>query len=99
LTEQAFPEATTEDVQAVRKRVDSGELITFETTLVTQSAPGSFKSACERGREHLDRDGEFEFAVDIFSARGRRILPLPSRADAQLPAQVAGVEPVIDELP
>jgi very-short-patch-repair endonuclease len=99
LMSRTFADPTTDDIQAVRKRVDAGELLTFETTLVTQQPPGVFKAACARGREHLD-EADFEFAIDVAAARSRRILPLPSRFEAQAPAGVAtSGASTIDEVP
>ena len=99
LTKQAFPVATVDDVQTMRKRVDSGELITLETTLVTQQPAGPFRAAIERGREHLELDGEFEFAIDIAAARERRILPLPSRVQAIESPPAEGAVAHVDDLP
>ncbi|MGE0357290.1 MAG: DUF3320 domain-containing protein [Burkholderiales bacterium] len=100
LTKQAFPEPTNEDVQAVRKRVDSGELVVFETTLATQQPPGTFRAAVARGRDHLTLDeAEFEFAIDVAAARRRHIVPLPTHGEAAPPPESAAGTPRIDELP
>lgn len=80
-----FPNPLTDDVQAVRKRVDSGEFLVFETTGVAQhhSHRPSLRIAMEQGHAHLLEDGAFRYAVDIHRAREVQIKPLPSRA-AQL---------------
>jgi len=77
-----FADPLTDDVQAVRKRVDSGEFLTFETTGVAQhhSRRPSLRIALEQGRAHLLEEGSFRYAVDIHRARELQIKPLPSRA-------------------
>ncbi len=96
-----FPDPLLDDVQAVRKRVDSGEFLVFETTGIAQHHARrlSLRIALERGQEHLTEDGTFRYAVDIHRAREVQIRPLPSRTgtskllstdDSQEPA---GIEP------
>ena len=77
-----FPDPLTEDVQAVRKRVASGEFLTFETTGVAQhhSRRPSLRIALEQGHSHLLEEDSFRYAVDIHRARELQIKPLPSRA-------------------
>lgn len=80
-----FPDPLTDDVQAVRKRVDSGEFLVFETTGVAQhhSHRPSLRIAMEQGHGHLLEEGSFRYAVDVHRAREVQIKPLPSRT-AQL---------------
>jgi very-short-patch-repair endonuclease len=77
-----FPDPLTDDVQAVRKRVDSGEFLTFETTGVAQhhSRRPSLRIALEQGNAHLLQEDNFRYAIDIQRARELQIKPLPSRA-------------------
>jgi len=77
-----FPTPTFDDGQAVRKRVASGELIAFETTVLTHRPRPSLRAACELGLEHLQQEGEFQFAIDIKRARIEQVRPLPSRTEA-----------------
>ena len=81
-----FPDPLLDDVQAVRKRVDSGELLAFETTGVAQhsSHKVSLRIALERGQEHLQDGENFRYAVDIHRAREVQIKPLPSRTQVKL---------------
>jgi len=76
-----FPDPLSDDVQAVRKRVDSGEFLVFETTGVAQhhSHRPSLRIAMELGQAHLLEDDTFRYAVDIRRAREVQIKPLPSR--------------------
>lgn len=76
-----FPDPLTDDVQAVRKRVDSGEFLVFETTGVAQhhSYRPSLRIAVEQGHAHLLEEGSFRYAVDVHRARELQIKPLPSR--------------------
>jgi very-short-patch-repair endonuclease len=78
----SFPDPLTDDVLAVRKRVDSGELLVFETTGVAQhhTRRPSLRIATEQGREHLWEEECFRYAVDIHRAREVQIKPLPSKA-------------------
>lgn len=82
LVQNSFPTPTIEDAQAIRKRVQSGEFIVFETTVLAQQRKASLRAAMELGHQHLTEERDFCFAVDIKRARERRILPLPSRGDA-----------------
>ncbi len=77
-----FPDPILDDVQAIRKRVDSGEFLAFETTGVAQHHTRrlSLRIALERGQEHLQKEDSFRYAVDIHRAREVQIKPLPSRA-------------------
>ncbi|OQW63392.1 MAG: DNA helicase [Nitrospira sp. ST-bin5] len=101
LINTTFPTPTFDDGQAVRKRVVSGELIVFETTALTHRPRPSLRVACESGLEHLQREDEFLFAIDVKRARIEQVRPLPSRTEAataagdQLSGRVAnpGVEP------
>ncbi len=79
LINTTFPTPTFDDGQAVRKRIASGELLAFETTVLAHRPAVSLRAACERGLEHLRREEEFLFAVDIKRARIEQIRPLPSR--------------------
>jgi very-short-patch-repair endonuclease len=77
-----FPDPLLDDIQAVRKRVDSGEFLAFETTGVAQHHTRrlSLRIAFERGQEHLQEKDSFRYAVDIHRAREVQIKPLPSRS-------------------
>jgi very-short-patch-repair endonuclease len=78
----SFPDPLTDDVQAIRKRVASGEFLVFETTGVAQhhSRRPSLRIATEQGHAHLVEEDSFRYAVDIHRAREVQIRPLPSRA-------------------
>ena len=96
-----FPAPLLDDVQAVRKRVDSGEFLVFETTGIAQHHTRrlSLRIALERGQEHLQENDSFRYAVDIHRAREVQIKPLSSRSPLTklLPAEAsnepAGIEP------
>ncbi|MBB5496611.1 DUF3320 domain-containing protein [Paraburkholderia sp. MM5384-R2] len=99
LHQACFADPLTDDVQAVRKRVDSGEFLVFETTAVAQhsSRRPSLRIALEQGAVHLLEEGTFRYAVDIHRARELQIRPLPSRVagikrseteDAEKPAAI-----------
>lgn len=88
-----FSDPLIDDVQAVRKRVDSGELLVFETTGVAQhhSHRPSLRIAMEQGHAHLLEEGKFRYVIDVFRARELQIKPLPSRV-AQIKRTEAEVE-------
>ena len=96
-----FPDPLLDDIQAVRKRVDSGEFLAFETTGVAQHHTRrlSLRIALERGQEHLQEKDTFRYAVDIHRAREVQIKPLPSRSTLTklLPTEaseaLSGIEP------
>ncbi|CAB3626284.1 DUF3320 domain-containing protein [Achromobacter dolens] len=82
-----FADPLTDDVQAVRKRVDSGEFLAFETTGIAQhpNFRPSLRLALEQGAAHLREDEAFRYAIDVHRARELQIKPLPSRAGATAP--------------
>lgn len=95
LISTCFPDPLLDDVQAVRKRVDSGEFLAFETTGVAlhSSHKLSLRIALERGQEHLQNGECFRYAVDIHRAREVQIKPLPSRTQVKLLAPDSSEEP------
>ncbi|MDI1267866.1 MAG: DUF3320 domain-containing protein [Polaromonas sp.] len=96
-----FPDPLLDDVQAVRKRVATGEFLVFETTGVAlhHSRRLSLRIALERGQEHLQEKDTFRYAIDIHRAREVQIKPLPSRSNISklIPAdnseEPSGIEP------
>lgn len=81
LYKSSFHNPITDDVQAIRKRVDSGEFLAFEATSAAQHRDNrpSLKQAMERGHAHLLDESSFRYAVDIHRAREAQIKPLPSK--------------------
>ncbi|MGZ9709437.1 DUF4011 domain-containing protein [Glaciimonas sp. GNP009] len=82
LINTTLPNAVFDDGQAVRKRVASGELLLFETTMLTHRPAASLRLACENGQEQLHDEDAFLFAIDIKRARMEQIRPLPFRVPA-----------------
>ncbi len=100
LIETCFAAALVDDVQAIRKRVKSGELIVFETTGVASAQKSSLRQACAAGDALLDDEARFEFAVDIRRAREMQIRPLPSRSAPQEQAPAVDAAPaMLEEMP
>ena len=85
----SFADVLVDDVQAIRKRVDSGELLVFETTGVAGHASQrpSLRVAMEQGHAQLLEDASFRYAVDIHRAREAQIKPLPSRVLPAVPGE------------
>lgn len=81
LVDTSLQSPTLDDGQALRKRVEAGEMIAIETTLMAQHANGPVSAAVKRGGELLgeEHQADFDLAIDVKRARGHRILPLPSR--------------------
>ena len=106
LHQACFADPLTDDVQAVRKRVDSGELLVFETTGIAQhpNHRPSLRLAMEQGAAHLREADSFRYAIDVHRARELQIKPLPSRAAPVAPGEAdeaelpAAIEPT-PELP
>ena len=88
-----FAEPLVDDVQAVRKRVASGELLVFETTGIAQHHQHrpSLRLAMEQGSAHLAEPDTFRYVIDVHRARELQIKPLPSRA-VPLKSEVAPIE-------
>jgi very-short-patch-repair endonuclease len=101
LINTTFQSAVFDDGQAVRKHVDSGELLVFETTTLTHRPVTSLRLACERGREHLQQEEDFLYAIDIKRARMEQIRPLPLRGQSnpEPDRPFANAEPVIEPPP
>lgn len=102
LIDNSFPTALVDDVQAVRKRVKSGEFMVFETTGVASGQKPSLRWASSRGEEHLDDEAEFVYAVDVRRAREVHIRPLPShssQADEQNVPTAKVETPAIEDVP
>lgn len=83
LVDTMFPLLTNDDPMELRKRVDSSDLVLFETTMVTGSPPPTFLQACQQARSLVDEENEdtFVYAIDIAQARSRKIKPLATVED------------------
>lgn len=77
LEEDQLPFPATDDPLPIRKRIDVGELVAFDSSSAVQGA--SFEQAEAQGRSMLQDVGQFRLAVDVAAARAHRIHPLPSR--------------------
>jgi very-short-patch-repair endonuclease len=75
LQPQEFSQLITDEVSAVRKRIDLKELLVFETTLATRSPAPSFSDAVADAQRQVN-DEDFILALDIHRARMQRIRPL-----------------------
>lgn len=84
LLNTSFGNAATEDAQSIRKRIDAGEMIAFETTGLTHRPVLSLRAAAEVGLTRLrDEADGFRTAIDIRRSRTERIQPLPSRESVE----------------
>ncbi len=101
LRPEGFSHAYTQDLLALRKRVQLRELLVMESTLLCRRA--SFGMALKTAEQHLaESDALFEGVLDIAHAREQRILPL-SFVDMPRPAQPDAAEtlsaPALEEVP
>ena len=101
LSDQDFSTVVVDDPLFLRKRIELGEIVLFESTLVTDRPAPAFSFACQTGAAHLDGPKAFILAVDVKRARIQRIKPLDEArlaptADAGL-AQVQ--EPIWEGAP
>lgn len=78
LIDECFPVLTNDDPMDLRKRVDSKDIILFETTLVTNVSPVTFEDSKATARELIgeDKEKDFVYVIDISQARARKIKPL-----------------------
>lgn len=106
LHETEFSYPLIDDAREVRKRVDSGELLVFETTGIALDAgmQPSLRAAREHAYTYLQDTASFHFLIDVSRARQLRIKPLPSRgatvlAPAGVPLASAAHIESVPELP
>ena len=73
-----FSELITEEVAAVRNRLDLGNIVLFETTMVTGANRTRFSQACVESKRQIEEiePRDVFYAVDVRRARMRKILPL-----------------------
>lgn len=78
LIDERFPVLTNDDPMDLRKRIDARDLVLFESTLVTNDSPVTFKEAIAHGRDLISEDKEenFVYVIDIKQARSRKIKPM-----------------------
>ena len=100
LVNTSFAHSVTDDPLAVRKRVDTGEMMVFETTGLSQRPALSLKLAQEKGYSLLKEEAAiFTCAIDIRRARLERIMPLPSKDAAALDERAIADKGMALELP
>lgn len=100
LVDTTFATSTIDDVQSVRKRIDTGELMAIEATGLTAQSRMSLRQAQEKGRAQLfDDEDSFAYAVDVRRARLESIVPLTTRDAAPLDELNNRVSPAAVEAP
>ncbi len=84
LQPQSLPTLTVDDPMEIRKAIDSGEMVLFETTLATADVSLPFTRAINAGRDEVDELNEdnFVYAIDIARARSRGIQPISGSTTA-----------------
>jgi very-short-patch-repair endonuclease len=78
LIDERFPVLTNDDAMDLRKCIAMSDLVVFETTLVTNDHPVTFKQAVDHANELLREENEQNFVmmIDVKSARARQIKPI-----------------------
>ncbi|WP_234732189.1 DUF4011 domain-containing protein [Acidocella facilis] len=78
LRRMTLPDMSADDAERLRKHVALGDLVVFETTMITHQPPASFRAAIARGNQQIEeaQDRKFEAALDIRRTRMMRIRPL-----------------------
>jgi len=101
LVNTCFPSPIEDDALTVRKRIDAGEMVTFETTGLAQHPSMTIKAAQECGYRYLNEEADaFRCCIDIKRSRIERINPLPSRDVAVLNGRAKESAPVaLEALP
>lgn len=106
LIDENFPVLTNDDPIELRKRLDSADLVMFETTLVTNDNPVTFNQAIDHAKLLLAEEHEAEFVmlIDIKQARARKIKPIsiieaqitgdPEKPDDGLEVGIGSVPPL-----
>jgi len=86
LVERTFNNLIESDSSEVRKSLSARELITFETTLITNHPPAQFQAAIDSAKLLSRESSEKEFisAIDITRARMAQIRPLASHNQGEL---------------
>lgn len=101
LINTSFPTCLIDDPQVLRKRMDSGELVMFESTVLAHRPVPKLRAAQDSTKKYLqEQASEFAYAIDLRRARIERIEPLPSRDAAPLALRAQEeVHVEIDETP
>lgn len=77
LVDETFPRAVVDDPASIRNLCDAGDMLVFDSSIVTNRPPRPLADAEAVAREALNSTNEFLHAVDVRAARRARILPLP----------------------
>lgn len=62
-------------LREIQHYIDTGELVTLEATLLTMM--GGFDEAIAHGQNNLNDPQDFDYMIDLMSARTSQITPLP----------------------
>lgn len=80
LVNDAFSPATIDDLQTLRKRMELGEIVLFESTSLTSDVKRDFNNAISDVAQKIIDDDSFIVSIDISGARKNRIHPIPLRS-------------------
>ncbi len=89
LDERTLATASDDDPIDIRKRVDAGEMLAFESTTLTGGQSQPFDKAVVQGRRQLDDSSRFHCVIDVARARRAMIRPISGRVSEE-----AGFQPI-----
>jgi len=89
LTDFALQEPALDDPRPIRKRVELGEALVFDSSAVAQGV--AFDSARGMAEANLAHDARFLAAIDVHCARVHQIRPLPFHGDHSATTASSGV--------
>lgn len=98
LVNSRFPVLTNDDPMDLRKRVDSRDLILFESTMACANSNATFRQASDQARDQVSESNEQEFVyvIDIAQARDRSVRPIPTIEDERVEQEA--IEEQLDSL-
>lgn len=76
LKENSFNDTVIRYASSLTNRTGLGELLLMEATSVTKTPQVHFKTALDQAEMHLDKEGVFHHAIDVWKARQMGIRPL-----------------------
>ena len=86
LVNTRFPLLTNDDPMDLRKRIDSRDLILFESTMACANSNATFRQSSDYARDLVSEpnEAEFVYVIDIAQARDRSVRPIPTVEDERV---------------
>lgn len=84
LVDDRLPVAAGDSISTIRKLISAGDLVVFDSSTSVARPPAPFARACAVAGRHVEREADFQYAIDVVAARRLHILPLPIGSDEGL---------------